>query len=185
MGGFYAAGDGTGDMRAVFYAHSEKDYQSRSDHTFRFNVTFRSPVWTTVRVRSYLLDREHNTYYDLAQQLRERPSTWPYPQLYTTAEVEAVQARASLQVTKEEVLAREEAGQTIGTTLTLSSNGVNLVIFSDGGSITPTPTGTPTPTRTATRTSTPTRTATRTPTRTPTPAPTGGPLGSRNWPVYE
>jgi len=142
-GAFYAAGDGTGDYRGVFYAHSQADFQSRSDRNFVFNISFTVSPWETVRVTSYQLDKNHNTYYDLAQVYRERPSNIFQPALYTPEEVAEVRERARLRVTKQEIIPRDENGA-VTTSVDVQANGVNLVILSDGA-LPPPPTPTPLP----------------------------------------
>jgi hypothetical protein len=61
------------DLRILVYAYNPLDTQSRSDRTFTVSLNVTGVPWPNVHVEEYRFDRVHNTYYDLAQRLRDAP----------------------------------------------------------------------------------------------------------------
>ena len=61
------------DVRLLLYAHHALDTESRSERMFRIAIDLAGIPWPRVNVREYRFDREHNTYFRLARQLRDRP----------------------------------------------------------------------------------------------------------------
>jgi hypothetical protein len=74
------------DLRVLLYAHQALDTQSRSDRSFDIHLDLAGLPWPQVRVMEYRFDRDHNSYYRLAVELRARPTSRP------TASPEEVQA---------------------------------------------------------------------------------------------
>ncbi len=68
---------GEHDIRILLYAHNALDTQSRSERAFRIALDLEGIPWPRVRVTEYRFDREHNTYFRLAKELRDRPTTRP------------------------------------------------------------------------------------------------------------
>jgi hypothetical protein len=85
------------DIRIVLYAHNALDTQSRSEQTFNVALDVAGVPWPRVRVKEYRFDREHNTYYRLGRQLRDRPpARLGRDDCYTPAEVAQVQEPSAL-----------------------------------------------------------------------------------------
>lgn len=61
------------DCRVLVYAHHALDTESRSDRSFDIRVDLKDAPWPQVKVREYRFDRDHNSYFRIAQQLRDRP----------------------------------------------------------------------------------------------------------------
>ncbi|MFQ5804867.1 MAG: HEAT repeat domain-containing protein [Phycisphaerae bacterium] len=60
------------DVRVLVYSHHALDTQSRSDATFEVDLNLAGVPCRRLRVQEYRFDKDHNTYYRLAQRLRDR-----------------------------------------------------------------------------------------------------------------
>jgi hypothetical protein len=60
--------------RVLLYSHNEFDTQSRSKASFVVTLELGSLPWPKVRLREYAFDKDRNSYYRLAVQLRDRPA---------------------------------------------------------------------------------------------------------------
>ena len=76
------------DVRILLYAHDPLDTQSRSDQEFAVSLDIRGIPWPQVHVDEYRFDRDHNTCFRLARELRDRPPGRPGAPAVTAAEVD-------------------------------------------------------------------------------------------------
>jgi hypothetical protein len=72
VSGFAAQTDDA--IRVLLYSHHPQDIQSRSKSDFQIGLDLRGVPWPEVRVREYRFDKDHNSYYHLGRQLRDRPA---------------------------------------------------------------------------------------------------------------
>ena len=70
VSGFASRGDS--ELRILLYSHHPLDTQSRSDATFEVSVNAADLDWERVRVEAFRFDRDHNSYFRLACELRDR-----------------------------------------------------------------------------------------------------------------
>ena len=66
-----------GAVRVLLYSHNPLDTQSRSENAFQIALELSPAPWPNVRVREYRFDKDHNSYYRLGRQLRDRPAGGP------------------------------------------------------------------------------------------------------------
>lgn len=59
----------------VLYAHDPKDIQSRSEGTFHLDLNLGGLAWPEICVTEYRFDKQHNTYYQMGRELRDRPGS--------------------------------------------------------------------------------------------------------------
>jgi hypothetical protein len=63
----------TGDaVQVLLYTHHEQDTQARSKAEFEIKLDLTGLNWKAVRVREYRFDADHNSYYRLGVELRDR-----------------------------------------------------------------------------------------------------------------
>lgn len=135
LGGFAAATED--DFRLVVYSHNLKDTQSRSDISFRFTLELASLGQELdaerVRVTEYRFDRERNSYYPLARELRpDQPQ--PTEQFlrihetYSEQQFERVAQQATQRPTSQQEHALD-ADESLELELDVAGNGLNFVII--------------------------------------------------------
>lgn len=59
------------DLYVMFYSHNIKDTQSRSDHELEITLNLKGYEGKHFSVVEYRLDREHNSYYELARKYKD------------------------------------------------------------------------------------------------------------------
>ncbi|MCX7013059.1 MAG: hypothetical protein NTW86_10970 [Candidatus Sumerlaeota bacterium] len=64
-------------VKVVLYSHNPVDTQSRSNQAFEVALELSGAPWTSVRIREYRFDKDHNSYYRMGRQLRDRPAGRP------------------------------------------------------------------------------------------------------------
>jgi hypothetical protein len=72
VSGFAARGEK--QVQLLLYSHDPQDTQSRSAATFEIELALRGITWPEVSVREYRFDKDHNSYYHLGRELRDRPA---------------------------------------------------------------------------------------------------------------
>ncbi len=75
VSGFAARGDGA--VRVLLYSHNPRDVQSRSKGSFEIALDFSGVPWPHVRTSEYRFDKDHNSYYRLGLEFRDRPAGGP------------------------------------------------------------------------------------------------------------
>jgi hypothetical protein len=60
-------------LRVMLYSHNMGDPQSRSGKAFKISLDLKGLGWDKVRVTEYRYDKDNNSYFRLAQILRDRP----------------------------------------------------------------------------------------------------------------
>jgi hypothetical protein len=65
---------GTDAVRVLLYSHNERDIQSRSKASFEITLDLDALPWPKVRCKEYRFDKDHNSYYRLGLQWRDRPA---------------------------------------------------------------------------------------------------------------
>ncbi len=123
VGGF--AGTTEDDVRVLLYSHHEQDPQSRSDHEFEVLLELLGIEGDEVEVEQYRIDRDHNSYYPLARELRDQLARAP-GRGHTEEEFQAVADRAALKVTARSTHPVTDAGSAT-LTARLAGNGVNFL----------------------------------------------------------
>ncbi len=76
IGGHVVSGFASKAGKAVsilLYSHNGLDTQSRSKASFEIGLELDSIPWPEARLREYAFDKDHNSFYRLALQLRDRP----------------------------------------------------------------------------------------------------------------
>lgn len=72
----FASRDAQGVVRVLLFAHNPEDTQSRSGASFDVALDLDGLGWAgPARVREYRFDRDHNSPFRLARELRDRPSS--------------------------------------------------------------------------------------------------------------
>jgi hypothetical protein len=61
-------------VRVLLYSHNQFDTQSRSKLSFELALELGPLPWPKGRLKEYAFDKDHNSYYGLALQLRDRPT---------------------------------------------------------------------------------------------------------------
>jgi len=56
----------------LLYSHNERDVQSRSGEAFEIALELQGVPWPETQVREYRFDKQNNSYFELALQLRDR-----------------------------------------------------------------------------------------------------------------
>lgn len=72
VSGFAAKADES--LRVLLYSHQPLDTQSRSQAAFDVTLDLTALPWRNVRVREYRFDQDHNSYFRLGRELRDRPA---------------------------------------------------------------------------------------------------------------
>lgn len=72
VSGFAAKADES--LRVLLYAHHPQDTQSRAEAAFDVTLDLSALPWRNVRVREYRFDQDHNSYFRLGRELRDRPA---------------------------------------------------------------------------------------------------------------
>jgi len=110
------------DVRVLLYSHHWLDTQSRSEKAFEVTLKLEGLDWTAVRVREFRFDKEYNSIFELAEQLRDRT-----PKLYTTEEINQLKELSALCVSDMFVCPVEVDG-TLETTVTVAGNGISFLV---------------------------------------------------------
>lgn len=116
------------DLRVVLYTHNAQDTQSRSEQSFNVTCGFSGIVWPQVKVRAYRFDRDHNTYFRLGQQLRDRPRSPGRDECYSPREVAEIQQLAKLQPDDSLALSPTQDGQQT-LSVPLANNAVVFLVI--------------------------------------------------------
>ena len=61
-------------LRVLLYSHQPLDTQSRSQAAFDITLDVTAVPWRNVRVSQYRFDKDHNSYFRLGRELRDRPA---------------------------------------------------------------------------------------------------------------
>ncbi len=61
-------------LRVLLYSHQPLDTQSRSQAAFDITLDMTAVPWRNVRVSQYRFDKDHNSYFRLGRELRDRPA---------------------------------------------------------------------------------------------------------------
>ncbi|UCE46303.1 MAG: hypothetical protein JSW47_11850, partial [Phycisphaerales bacterium] len=64
-------------VKILLYSHHGHDIQSRSQVAFETELDLSAVPWPQVRVREYRFDKDNNSYYRLALDLRDGPASGP------------------------------------------------------------------------------------------------------------
>jgi hypothetical protein len=124
VGGFATT---TGEeLRILLYAHHPQDTQSRSDIAFEAALDLLGLPWQRVEVEAYRFDRSHNSYYELARQMRRQRGPQRH-QTYSEEEFERIADQARLRVTRRSVLTAASDGS-MRWTAQFAGNGGNFII---------------------------------------------------------
>jgi len=75
VSGFASTGEDA--VRILLYSHHGRDIQSRSKAAFEIALELDALPWREVHVSEYRFDKDNNSYYHLARQLRDRPAGAP------------------------------------------------------------------------------------------------------------
>ncbi|MBX3420814.1 MAG: hypothetical protein KF752_04575 [Pirellulaceae bacterium] len=127
-------------IRLLTYAHQAADTQSRSDDRFQVRLELAGLTSSSVRVRQYQFSKQHNSYFDAALTLRDRPDVHQESQLaeiekaarllgdrgtvYRPEEIADIVERSQLKMTHEDnlVIGSEH---TLTLQLSVLANGAN------------------------------------------------------------
>jgi hypothetical protein len=90
VSGFASRGDDA--VSLLVYSHNARDTQSRSKADFKIHLTSSAIPWRDVRVSEYRFDKDNNSYYRLARQLRDRPTGGPNSRRPTAEQVASLLA---------------------------------------------------------------------------------------------
>jgi len=71
VSGFASTGEDA--VRILLYSHQALDTQSRSQADFEITLDLAAVPWSDVDVSRYRFDKDHNSYFRLARELRDRP----------------------------------------------------------------------------------------------------------------
>ena len=114
-------------VRVLVYSHNEYDTQSRSKESFEVALSLDAAPWPKVRLREYVFDKDHNSYYRLAGQLRDRPPGGSTLRRPGTEEVQRVignmqsgNSRAQLSAIKEATSFRDIPDEIVSAAVALS-----------------------------------------------------------------
>jgi hypothetical protein len=61
-------------LRVLLYSHQPRDTQSRSQAAFEIALDLTDVPWPNVRASEYRFDKDHNSYFRLGRELRDRPA---------------------------------------------------------------------------------------------------------------
>ena len=80
IGGHVVSGFASRQDDALFvlvYTHDQYDIQARSQAEFHISLDLSNLPWSEVSVREYRFDKDHNSYFHAARELRDRPAKTP------------------------------------------------------------------------------------------------------------
>ena len=80
IGGHVVCGFASQDDNTLFllmYSHDPMDVQARSRAEFAIQLELRGVTWTEASMREYQFDKDHNSYFRLGRELRDRPPSAP------------------------------------------------------------------------------------------------------------
>lgn len=135
IGGFAVSGFASKKpdaINALLYSHHPLDIQSRSKNLFEITLDLNDIPWKNVRVTEYRFDKDNNSYYHLALELRDRSVRKTVPAdreiCYSAEEARRLQELSMLHVTKD---SRHNvgAGGTLRLPITLAANGANFIVI--------------------------------------------------------
>jgi hypothetical protein len=101
VGGHVVSGFASRDgqtVRALVYSHQMQDTESRSGAEFDVTLRLSGLPGRKVAVREYRFDKDHNSYFRLGRELRDRPGQ-PAPKGYPAAVVKKVEELSALRET--------------------------------------------------------------------------------------
>ncbi len=116
------------DWRVVLYAHDIEDTQSRSIGTFAVNLVLEGVPGKEVQVTEYRFDRDHNSYYHLARELRDGWAPERF-RSYTEEDFARIKEKATLTITHSAIVP-VVAGE-ISWPVQLQANGVSFLVVKD------------------------------------------------------
>jgi len=126
VGGFAAT---TGRNASILlYSHHVHDTQSRSGIVFEATLELRGLSWPRAAVEEHRFDRAHNSYYELARELRRGPRTQRQA-TFSEEQFRRVGDRAELRVTRRTVVTAAADGS-MELTAGFAGNGANFLIVS-------------------------------------------------------
>jgi hypothetical protein len=74
----FASRDTRGIVRVLLYTHDAQDTQSRSEASFEIALSLEGLGWSgPVGIKEYRFDRDHNSPFRLAREIRDRPASGP------------------------------------------------------------------------------------------------------------
>src|ERR1035437_10089278 len=135
IGGFAVSGFASKKpdaINAILYSHDPLDIQSRSKNLFEITLDLSDIPWSKVRVTEYRYDKDNNSYYRLALELRDRPASKValagQEVCYSAEEAARLKELSMLHVTKD---SRHSvgAGGTLRLPITVAANGANFVVI--------------------------------------------------------
>lgn len=153
VGGF-ASRDEKGVLRIVVFSHHAQDTQSRSDASFLLTLDVTGLAGTgPLRVTEYRFDRDHNSPFRLAREVRDHPSKrepgraaaggfFAPPPAYAKADVERLQAATAERASDPRTIACDADGR-LRVPVTLAGNGCVFLTVAPEENAVKTPAGRP------------------------------------------
>jgi len=114
------------DLRIILFSHHGQDPQSRSDIAFEIDLELIGIPWPEIEIAQYRIDRDHNSYYRLARELRDRFQRSGDP-VHTEEEFQQVVEQATLKVTTRLARTVRNTGS-VTWTAELAGNGISFLI---------------------------------------------------------
>jgi len=137
IGGHLVSGfsaESANDLRLMLYSHHELDTQARSDRQFEVTVDLNNLPWAgPLHVQQYRFDKDYNSIYRLALDLRDRV---PFEggsagaQVFTPQELTALEALSTMRVTDDAYIT-PTAGE-MQLVVPVSGNGANFIVIDTG-----------------------------------------------------
>ncbi len=107
-------------------AHHPVDIQSRSKNVFDITLDVNAIPWHKVHVQEYRFDKDNNSYYSFALELRDRPAGKQI--CYSAGDAARLQQLSTLHVTGDSHRDVSADG-TLRLRLTVAANGANFVVI--------------------------------------------------------
>jgi hypothetical protein len=114
------------DLRLVLVSHHGQDPQSRSEIAFEIDLELIGLPWEKIEVEQYRIDRDHNSYYRLARELRE-PLGHSRDQVHSEEQFQRVVEQSTLRASTHSAHTVPDTGS-VTLTAPLAGNGINFVI---------------------------------------------------------
>jgi hypothetical protein len=134
VAGFASRSQEGDTVRILLYSHHAADTQSRSDASFAVTLDLSGLGWQgPARVQEYRFDRDHNTYFRQARELRDPPpataeALFAPPRAYPRATVERIQVLAECRPTASASYPIAPDGR-LRLTAEVAGNGVNFLVI--------------------------------------------------------
>jgi hypothetical protein len=95
VSGFAARSLDKETLRLLVYSHDPQDVQARSRKQFTIQLELDGLNWTRADLREHQFDKDHNSYFHLARELRDRPPSAPKLRRPSAEEITALTAGLS------------------------------------------------------------------------------------------